>query len=100
MRGVIIAIAGVVAFVVAASVARPAGRALKHVGTWALIVTGVLVVAAATAVATYGLMPGNDVWWGVGLGFGFGGLSGLRYGRGTLFDLLARPKAPSDGGVG
>lgn len=100
MGGVIIAIAGVVAFVASAALARPVGRALKGVGAWAQVLVGILVVTVATALAAYGLMPGNDVWWGVGLGLGFGGLSGLRYGRGTLFDLLGRRETPADGGVG
>lgn len=96
----IIAIAGVVAFVVAAALARPVGRALSRFGTWAQVAAGILIVAGATAVAAYGLLPGNDVWWGVGLGAGFGGLSGLRYGRGTLFDLLGRRETPAGDGPG
>lgn len=96
----IIAVAGAVAFLVAAALARPVGRALSRFGTWAQVTTGILIVAAATAVAAYGLLPGNDVWWGVGLGAGFGGLSGLRYGRGTLFDLFGRRETPADEGPG
>jgi hypothetical protein len=99
MTAVIIVIAGVAAFVAAAYSSRPAGRAVKRIGLWAQVMAGVLIVLVATAVAAYGLLPGNDVWWGVGLGLGFGGLSGLRYGQGTLFDLLGRRKTPADGGA-
>ncbi len=33
--------------------------------------------------------PGSDALWGVGLGFGFGGLSGLRYGYRGLFSVTS-----------
>jgi len=99
MDSVITAIAGVVAFVAAAFLARMVGRALRSVGSWAQILVGLLIVAAATSVSYWGLLTGVDMWWGAGIGLGFGGLSGLRYGRGTLFDLLGRRESQTDGGV-
>lgn len=96
MGAVITTIAGVVVFVAAASLARPLGRALKGVGVWAQVLAGVVVVMVATALSAYGLSLHDDVWWGVGLGLGFGGLSGLRYGRGTLLDLIGH-RETSDG---
>jgi hypothetical protein len=93
---VITVIAGVVALVASASLARPLGRALTPKGLWALIVAGVVIVIAATALAWWGLAVGGDVWWGIALGLGFGGLSGLRYGHGTLFDVLLRRPGAAD----
>ena len=90
MSPVITVVAGIVALVAAASLARPLGRALTRKGTWALITGGVVIVVFATALAWWGLSVGSNVWWGIALGLGFGGLSGLRYGHGTLFDILMR----------
>jgi hypothetical protein len=77
--------------------ARSGARALKHFGTRALVAAGVVIVVAATALAWWGVSTADDVVWGVALGVGFGGLSGLRYGNGTLFDLLGHGPGASDG---
>ncbi len=98
MSPVITVIAGVVALVASAWSARPLGRFLTRKGTWALIAGGVAIVVFATALAWWGLSVGGGVWWGVALGLGFGGLSGLRYGHGTLFDILVRRPDAADGG--
>ena len=98
MSPVITAIAGVVALVASASLARPLGRFLTRKGLWALIAGGVVIVLVATALAWWGLSVGSDVWWGIALGLGFGGLSGLRYGHGTLFDILTRRPDVEGGG--
>jgi len=97
MQGVLTVVAGVVAFIASAALARSLGLALKRFGTRALVAAGVVIVAAATALAWWGVSAANDVVWGVALGIGFGGLSGLRYGNGTLFDLLVRRPGPPDG---
>jgi len=89
-------IAGVVAFVASAFLARYLGRILTRRGTWALVAGGVVIVAIATALAWWGLSIGSDVWWWIALGLGFGGLTGLRYGHGTLFDLLTRRPGAGD----
>jgi cytosine/uracil/thiamine/allantoin permease len=77
---------------------RPVGRMLKDRASWwyrgalALIVlVAVAVIGIAMDVARPG-MPLYDVLWGVGLGLGFGGLAGLRYGHDGLF---AAPPAVS-----
>jgi hypothetical protein len=98
MSAVITAIVGVVAFVAAAVVARPAGRALKRFGTWAIVVAGLVIVAGATALAFVGIRGGDDLLWGLALGIGFGGVSGLRYGRGTLLDMFGVHVGPTRGG--
>jgi hypothetical protein len=98
MSAAISVIAGVVAFLASASLARPLGRMLKRIGTWALVAAGVVILIAATALAYWGLLTGDNLWWGIALGLGFGGLNGLRYGRGTLFDLLGRRPGSADGG--
>jgi hypothetical protein len=90
MSGVVAAVVGVVAFIVAAYFARLLARAIRHLGSRVLVAVGVVIVIAATALAWWGASSGSDAAWGIALGAGFGGLSGLRYGNGTLFDLLAR----------
>jgi uncharacterized protein YjeT (DUF2065 family) len=97
MSGVLTVVAGVVAFIAAAALARSLARALKRYGTRALVAAGVVIVIAATALAWWGLSTNGDVLWGVALGIGFGGLSGLRYGNGTLFDLLGHGPGTPDG---
>ena len=97
MQGVSTVVAGVVAFIASAASARSLALALKRFGTRALVAAGVVIVVAATALAWWGVSTGDDVVWGVALGTGFGGLSGLRYGNGTLFDLLGHRPGASDG---
>jgi len=89
-------IAGVVAFVASAFSARYLGRMLTRRGTWALVAGGVVILAIATALAWWGLSIGSDVWWWIALGLGFGGLTGLRYGHGTLIDALMRRSDAQD----
>jgi hypothetical protein len=96
MSGVITVVAGVVAFIASATLARSLARFLKRTGVWALYAAGAAILAIATALAWWGASIGSDVWWGVALGLGFGGLSGLRYGTGTLFDLLGRRSKAND----
>ena len=99
MSAVVTVVAGVVAFAASILLARPVGRRLKRFGTWAQVLAGAVIVVAATVLVAYGLVQGSDVWRGVGLGLGFGGLGGLRYGGGTLFDLVGRSKTTIDGGA-
>lgn len=97
MSAAVPVVAGVVAFLVAAFLARYAGRMLTRRGTWALVAGGVVIVSIATALAWWGLSIGSDTWWWIALGLGFGGLTGLRYGHGTLLDVLIRHRDAADG---
>jgi hypothetical protein len=93
--GMLTVVSGIVALVAAALGARPVGRALKtrpfawFIGSCAAIV---LVAVALMAVAIVLAAPDratSDLLQGVGLGIGFGGLSGLRYGYKGLFEVAA-----------
>ncbi|HEY5483750.1 MAG TPA: hypothetical protein VIK31_08060 [Propionibacteriaceae bacterium] len=96
MSDVFTVVGGVVAFIASAALARSLALYLKRFGTRALIAAGVVIVVAATALAWWGVASGSGLVWGVALGAGFGGLSGLRYGNGTLFDVLGRRSDAGD----
>ena len=97
-------VVGLVVFAAAALAMRPVGRWLKsrHVTwTWAV---GIVLVLVAVAVLTLAQVQGQDWMWGAGIGLGLGGLSGMRYGEGTLLSLLGgkgrgsgAPKTPRQG---
>ncbi len=88
-------VSGVIALAVAAVGARLLGRALKdRSAAWYAAANVVAfavamgLVFASSIVAPAG-SPASDALLGVGLGFGFGGLAGLRYGYKGLFELTA-----------
>jgi hypothetical protein len=87
---------GVIALVVAVIGARPVGRALKvrpipwFVGANVLIVLVALATIVASSMTASPLnTTTSDALYGVGLGLGFGGLAGLRYGYKGLFEVTA-----------
>ena len=92
-------VVGIVVFVIAALALRPVGRLLKEqvVWTWAV---GIVVFLVAIAMLVLGQTKGPDWLWGAGIGLGLGGLSGLRYGEGTLLSMLGgaknKPAAPKE----
>lgn len=71
---------GIVAFVIAAVVARPVGRRLRSAPAWVRTLAAVLVIAAATAILVFASLGARDLLWGIGVGVGLGGVTGLRYG--------------------
>lgn len=92
-------LSGVVVTVVAIIGLRPVGRMLKGRASWwylgALAAT-VLVAMAVIGVSMSAAQQGSvvsDALWGVGLGLGFGGLAGLRYGHDGLFATGAASSA-------
>lgn len=92
-------IAGIGTFALAAFLFRPVGHGLKtRAPLWTWLV-GVAIAVAAMALLAVGSIRQIDWLWGVGLGLGFGGLSGLRYGSGTLLALLHRT-SPGKSGEG
>jgi drug/metabolite transporter (DMT)-like permease len=76
---------GVVVLVVTVLGARPLGRALRDRPAWWFWIANALVLVVALALAVFSTLISNDALWGVALGFGFGGLAGLRYGFKDLF---------------
>jgi hypothetical protein len=86
-------VSGIVALVAAALGARPVGRALKtRPAAWfigscvAIVILSVGLMAVAIVLASPDRTT-SDLLQGVGLGLGFGGLSGLRYGYKGLFEV-------------
>jgi len=86
-------VSGVIALVVAALGARPVGRALRVRSMAWYVVANALVLALALAIivaSTLMAVPSStvttDVVYGLGVGLGFGGLSGLRYGYKGVFE--------------
>lgn len=88
-------VSGIVALVAAALVARPVGRALKarpfawFIGSCVAVVLVAVGLMAAAIVVAAPDRTASDLLQGVGLGLGFGGLSGLRYGYKGLFEVAA-----------
>jgi hypothetical protein len=85
-------VAGVAALVAAVVTARLVGRALRGRRVWTYWAANALVLVVAIAVlfasvALAGGAPSDaaDALWGIGLGLGFGGLAGLRYGFRDMF---------------
>jgi hypothetical protein len=92
-------VSGVVVTVVAIFGLRPVGRMLKSRPSWlyftaltAVVLVAMVLVAVSTGVGGSGT-PAYDAMWGIGLGFGFGGLAGLRYGHDGLFTVGSAPAA-------
>jgi RsiW-degrading membrane proteinase PrsW (M82 family) len=90
-------VSGVIALVVVAIGARPVGRALKarpiawYVAANALVfLLALAIVVASTMIAVPSSAPTSDALYGAGIGLGFGGLAGLRYGYKGLFETAAR----------
>jgi hypothetical protein len=92
-------VSGAIATVAAIMVLRPVGRMLKHRPSWWYF--GALALVVLVAVALVGVSMGAakqgtalyDALWGLGLGLGFGGLAGLRYGHDGLFTIGSAPSA-------
>ena len=86
-------VSGIVALIAAAVGARPVGRALKgRPFAWFIAsCAGIVVVALALMTMAVVIAPSNatarDLLQGIGLGLGFGGLSGLRYGYKGIFEV-------------
>jgi uncharacterized membrane protein len=93
-------VAGVLVLVVAVVGSRLVGRALKtRPPAWYIVADAVVVLIALALIAASSMLvapgsPVGDALYGVGLGFGFGGLAGLRYGYKGLFEVHS-PKAES-----
>jgi hypothetical protein len=88
-------VSGVISLIVVTLIARPVGRALKARPAAWYIAASVVVFVAALALILASLTlapngsPASDALMGVALGFGFGGLAGLRYGYKGLFEIAA-----------
>jgi hypothetical protein len=88
-------VSGIVALVAAALGARPVGRALKQRPFAWFIASCAAIVVVALALMAVGIAVAapdrtmSDLLQGVGLGIGFGGLSGLRYGYKGLFEVTS-----------
>lgn len=86
-------LSGIIALVAAALAARLVGRALRSrsrgwfIGANALIAIVALALVVASAIFGPPSAPTGDVLYGMGLGLGFGGLAGLRYGYKGLFEV-------------
>lgn len=80
MSALIAGIGGIVAFVIAAVVARPVGRRLQGSPAWIRTFVAVLVIVGATAILVFASLGARDLLWGIGVGIGLGGVTGLRYG--------------------
>jgi len=95
---------GVCALAVAAFAGRVLGRALRGRSSAWYWASNVVVLTAAMALVAYSAVASSDLLFGLGLGFGFGGLAGVRYGRKGLFDLPVKTTRdaagaePRDGG--
>jgi hypothetical protein len=79
-------VSGVAVLATATYACRFYGIRLKGRPFWVFVVINAVVIIAATALVALAFMPGtagtasSDVLFGCGLGLGFGGPSGLRYG--------------------
>jgi hypothetical protein len=85
---------GVIALFAAVLGTRPVGHALKvRTARWYYIgLIAIALVATSILFVSVWVRPGDvatgDALWGVGLGLGFGGLAGLRYGYKGTFELF------------
>jgi uncharacterized protein YebE (UPF0316 family) len=78
-------LAGIVTLLAVAALSRFVGRALRgRPDWWYWTVTAVVFVVAVGLVFVSNLV-GSDILWACALGFGFGGIAGLRYGWKDLF---------------
>jgi len=93
VRGMWTIVAGVLVLVAAVAGSRLVGRALRtRPPAWYVVADAVVVLVALALIAASSMLvtpgsPAGDALYGVGLGFGFGGLAGLRYGYKGLFEL-------------
>ena len=92
------AFSGIVALVAAALGARPLGRALKRrpfawfiASCIAVAVVGIALLMSGSVLAASSPTTGA-LLQGVGLGVGFGGLSGMRYGYKGLFEVATKER--------
>jgi len=95
-RGMWTLVFGVIALVVAVIGARPVGRALKaRPITWfaaanvLVVLISLAIIVASSMIAVPLSASTSDALYGLGLGLGFGGLAGLRYGYKGLFAVAA-----------
>ena len=86
-------VSGGVALVVAVLAARPAGRALRTLPKWSYWAANAAVLVVAMGLLITSTVMSNEVLWGLGLGIGFGGLAGLRYGLKGLFEVHAADRS-------
>jgi hypothetical protein len=80
-------LAGIVTLVVVAVLTRYVGRALRSRPSWWYWVANAVVFLAAIALVFESTLIRSDIAWTVGLGVGFGGIAGLRYGWKGLFSV-------------
>ena len=80
-------LAGLATLVAATLVARLAGRALRNRPAWWYWAASAAVLLVAVGLILVSTVLSSDLLWGVGLGLGFGGLAGLRYGLKGLFEV-------------
>jgi Na+/proline symporter len=80
-------IAGAVALVVSVLLTRRVGRALRGRPRWLYWAANATVAVVALALLMASSIIPSRPLWGVGLGLGFGGLAGLRYGFKDLFSV-------------
>jgi hypothetical protein len=85
--------AGTGTLVAATLVARLVGRALRTRPGWWYWAASAFILLVAVGLVLISTVLASDVLWGVGLGLGFGGLAGLRYGLKGLFEV--RPVSKS-----
>jgi hypothetical protein len=90
---------GVIAVVVAIIGLRPLGRTLKSRPSWVyrgalalVVLVAIILIGVSMAMAQQGTVA-YDALWGLGLGVGFGGLAGLRYGHDGLFNVAPAPSS-------
>lgn len=98
-RGMWTIVAGVVVLAVAVIGARLVGRALRtrpsawYVAADVIVVLVALALIAASSLLAQAGSPVGEALYGAGLGLGFGGLAGLRYGYKGLFEVGATKDA-------
>lgn len=85
MSTVLAWVGGITALVIAVVLTRPLGRRLKGAAGWAKGLAAVAVLAVSLAIVVAASLLQNDLMWGIGIGFGFGGLTGLRHGWSSQF---------------
>jgi type II secretory pathway pseudopilin PulG len=81
---------GVGSLVATAIAGRVVGRVLRPLSPVWYWIANAVVLLAAVALMTFGTLRGSDLYFGIALGIGFGGLAGLRQGcRGLVIPRVA-----------
>ena len=81
---------GVGALVVTALAGRALGRVMRGHSAALYWTSNALILIVAMALVACSTVAASDLLFGLGLGLGFGGLAGLRYGWRGLFTLPSR----------